>query len=117
MQTNFFYTRHKIRMFLIQIKAYMLDIINFDEKRFMSVKNSDLGRWMQKQIIDKVNDDDVIDELMFNLENMHVYAKYIILNKSKNYTEAKKYYELLKEKARLIYKLLDKIESLSKHSH
>ena len=111
MELNFFYAKHKHKMWKMHLKAYLLDIDDIDEKRIVSSNDCELGKWINGFAINKYKDNPDLEQLIQIHNKIHVIVKDIPRLKKKGEIEkAQENYNNLEKESQRLIKILETFE-------
>lgn len=115
MELNFFYAKHKHKMWKMRLKAFLLGLEDFDENKITSSDDCDLGKWINEYAKEAYKDFPEMEELIQIHDKIHEIVKEIPTLKKKNkLQEANQKYELLKKESDRLLQKLGKIEQREK---
>lgn len=116
MVLDYFIAKQKHRMWMINMKAYLLDLEDFDASKVASHTNCDLGKWIYGYGINVFKNNSEFEELEKIHQVLHETILTIInLKESNNLKEANLEFNKLEDVSNKILYLLDKIESSSQY--
>jgi len=111
MNLDFFLIKQKHRMWCLKMKAYLLDIQEFDEERVISHSACDLGKWLSEVALPNYGNLPEIVELDTIHKIFHDTVKQIVMLKKQGFIhEAYIEFTNLKNTSESIIKWLDTIE-------
>ena len=111
MGLNFFYAKHKHRMWKMHLKAFLLDLEDFEENRIVSSKDCRLGQWIQAVPADVAEEFNEWDRFLELHEKIHAIVKEIPdLKKKKKIDEAFQKIQELDENSNQLIGILDRFE-------
>jgi methyl-accepting chemotaxis protein len=111
MVLDFFIAKQKHRMWMINMKAYLLGVEDFKAENVAKHTDCDLGKWIYGYAIDAFRGNASFDELERIHQDLHkIIVDIIQLNEAGNKEEALKTYDSLETISKRILVLLDEME-------
>lgn len=111
MELNFFYAKHKHRMWRMKLKAFLLDLDDLDEKEIISSNDCILGKWINEYGWETYKDYPEMKEFVDLHERIHEIVKEMPdLKRANKLKEAQKKYEQLESESDKLIALLEKIQ-------
>jgi hypothetical protein len=110
MEINFFYGKHKLNIFRIQFKAYLLDLEDISEEKLISKKDNEFGTWLDENLLKKYKSFPEVIKILEIYENIYIYAKKTLRLIKENSEEAKSEFAKIDRAIKNIFSLLDKVE-------
>ena len=104
MELNFFYAKHKHRMWKMKLKAFLLDLDELEESQITSSDNCILGQWINNYGWEAFKDYPEMEKFVNLHENIHqIVSTMPDLKRNNKHQEAwKKLQELEQESDKLI---------------
>ncbi len=111
MVLDFFIAKQKHRMWMINMKAFLLGIEDFKAENVAKHTDCDLGKWIYGYAIDVFKGNPHFDELELIHQELHQAIVSIIqLKEQNNMNEANEMFTKLESISGSILSLLDKLE-------
>jgi len=111
MELNFFYAKHKHKMWKMHLKAYLLGLDDFDEKRIVSSKDCELGKWINAFAKNKYKGHPELSNLIRLHDNIHqIVIDIPDLKKQGKVDEAYKKLHLLENESAKFIAILEALE-------
>ena len=111
MELNFFYAKHKHRMWRMKLKAFLLDLDDLREQEIISPNDCILGKWINEYGWDAYKDYPEMKKFV-NLHNKvhEIVGEIPALKKANKMKEADKKYKQLEQESDKLINLLEKIQ-------
>ena len=111
MVLDFFIAKQKHRMWMINMKAYLLNVEDFKAENVAKHTDCDLGKWIYGYAIDAFNGNSHFDELEKIHQELHrTIVNIIQLKEAGSLEEANQAFTSLEEISGRILQLLDVLE-------
>lgn len=111
MRLDYFLAKQKHRMWMINMKAFILGIEDFEAEKVAKHTDCDLGKWIYGFAINVFKGDSHFDELEKIHQDLHKLIVYIIEETKKNNIKAAdEAYQNLELISKRILDLLDELE-------
>ena len=111
MELNFFYAKHKHRMWRMKLKAFLLDLDDLSEKEITSSNDCILGKWINEYGWEAYKDHPEMKEFVDLHERIHdIVSEMPNLKKANKLKEAQKKYEQLERESDELINLLEKLQ-------
>jgi methyl-accepting chemotaxis protein len=108
---DYFIAKQKHRMWMINMKAYLLGVEDFKAENVAKHTDCDLGKWIYGYAINEFKGNPSFDELESIHQELHkIIVDIIKLNEAGNKDEALNNYNNLETISRRILVLLDEME-------
>ncbi|MFP4620474.1 MAG: CZB domain-containing protein [Bacteroidales bacterium] len=111
MELNFFYAKHKHRMWRMKLKAYLLDLDDLDEREIISSNDCILGKWLNEYGWEAYKDYPEMKEFVDLHEKIHeIVSEMPKLKKANKLKKADEKYRQLEQESDTLINLLEKIQ-------
>lgn len=111
MELNFFYAKHKHRMWKMKLKAYLLDLDDLDEKEIISSNDCILGQWINEYGWETYKEHPEMKEFVNLHEKIHdIVSEMPTLKKANKLQLAREKFEILEQESDKLIHLLEQIQ-------
>jgi len=111
MELNFFYAKHKHRMWRMKLKAFLLDLDDLREQEIISPNDCILGKWINEYGWDAYKDYPEMKEFVDLHNKVHeIVGEIPALKKANKKKEADEKYKQLEQESDKLINLLEKIQ-------
>gem|GEM_PF-2051653 len=116
MELNFFYAKHKHRMWKMKLKAYLLGLDDLDENKIVSDQECELGQWINQVGWEAYKHHPEMQQLVDKHQLIHQVVEEIPkLKKTGDLQKATNQYNRLEEESDKLIGLIEAIEEKSKN--
>jgi hypothetical protein len=113
MGPNFFFGKIRLNLYILHLKAYLLDLEDINKEEFIRFDKSIFGTWFVEDLQRRGKDADEIRDIKLAAEKIHSYAGNLIRNKETSRELAIKEFNKIENVSNELNKILQDLHDKS----